>query len=95
MPRTSALLRESIMKRLTTIHVSTQRGWHGGEGQARLLVRGLSARGHRCVILAREGGAFAERMGSEGFEVERIAGSGAGFERCCTRADCCEHCAPT
>ena len=72
-------LRESIMKRLTTIHVSTQRGWHGGEGQARLLVRGLTARGHRCVIFARDGGAFVERMGSEGFEVERIAGSGRGI----------------
>ena len=78
-PRKRAPARGPMMKRLTTVHVSTQRGWHGGEGQARLLVRGLLAREHRCVIFARDGGEFAERMEGEGFEVERIGGSGRGI----------------
>lgn len=66
------------MQPLTTIHVSTERGWHGGEEQARLLVQGLAARGHRCVIFARAGGAFAERLECEGFQVLRVAGNGRG-----------------
>ena len=28
---------------LTIVHVSTERGWHGGEEQARLLIQGLAA----------------------------------------------------
>ena len=56
--------------------VSTQRGWHGGEEQARLLAVGIRERGGRCVILARRGGAFAERMSAEGFEVSTFTGGG-------------------
>lgn len=56
--------------------VSTQRGWHGGEEQARLLAVGIRERGGRCVILARRGGAFAERMTAEGFEVSTFTGGG-------------------
>ena len=62
----------------TTVHVSTQRSWHGGEEQARLLIRGLAARGHRCLVLARSGGEFARRMGKEGFEVHCVQGIGRG-----------------
>jgi glycosyltransferase involved in cell wall biosynthesis len=63
---------------LTIVHVSTQRGWHGGEEQARLLIQGLGARGHRCLVMARRGGLFAERMKAERFEVIPQAGSGRG-----------------
>jgi glycosyltransferase involved in cell wall biosynthesis len=56
--------------------VSTQRHWHGGEEQARLLLGGLRRRGCRCVVLARRGGVFAERMAAEGFEVVTFTGGG-------------------
>jgi glycosyltransferase involved in cell wall biosynthesis len=61
---------------LTVALVSTQRRWHGGEEQARLLLDGLRRRGCRCVVLARRGGVFAERMTTEGFEVIAFAGGG-------------------
>ena len=63
---------------LTIAHVSTQRGWHGGEEQARLLCEGLRQRGHRNLIAARQGGEFASRMGGAGFDVHPIIGSGRG-----------------
>jgi glycosyltransferase involved in cell wall biosynthesis len=61
---------------LTVALVSTQRHWHGGEEQARLLAVGLRRRGCRCVVLARRGGAFAARMADEGFEVASFLGGG-------------------
>ncbi len=61
---------------LTVALVSTQRRWHGGEEQARLLAVGLRQRGWRCVIFARRGGDFAERMAAEGFETVAFAGGG-------------------
>ena len=61
---------------LTVALVSTQRDWHGGEEQARLLVLGLRRRGCRCAILARRGGAMAERMAAEGFDVFTFSGNG-------------------
>jgi glycosyltransferase involved in cell wall biosynthesis len=61
---------------LTVVLVSTQRKWHGGEGQARLLARGLRQRGHHCSILARRNGVFAAQMASEGFEVATFSGNG-------------------
>jgi L-malate glycosyltransferase len=61
---------------LTVALVSTQRRWHGGEEQARLLLDGLRRRGCRCAVLARRGGAFAERMTAEGFEVVTFSGGG-------------------
>lgn len=36
---------------LTILHVSTERGWRGGERQVALLTDGLVRRGHRCLIL--------------------------------------------
>ena len=66
------------MTALTIAHVSTQRGWHGGEEQARLLCEGLRKRGHRNLVFARHDGRFAERMLSDGFEVHRLPGSGRG-----------------
>jgi glycosyltransferase involved in cell wall biosynthesis len=67
------------MDHLTIVHVSTQRGWRGGEEQARLLVQGLVMRGHRCVALARSGGAFAGKMNASGCEVFEFAGNGRGL----------------
>ena len=61
---------------LTIALASTQRRWHGGEEQARLLAVGLLRRGCRCVAIARRGGAFAERMAAVGFEVVGISGGG-------------------
>jgi glycosyltransferase involved in cell wall biosynthesis len=61
---------------LRVVLVSTERGWHGGEGQALLLARGLRDRGHVCSIFARRGGLFAERMTAEGFHVTLFPGNG-------------------
>jgi len=61
---------------LTVGLISTERGWHGGEEQARLLLTGLRHRGHRCLVLARRGGAFAERMVRDQFAVCTFPGSG-------------------
>lgn len=61
---------------LSVVLVSTQRKWFGGEEQARLLAAGLRDSGHKCSILARRGGAFAERMADEGFEVATFLGNG-------------------
>ncbi len=59
---------------MTVALVSTQRRWHGGEEQARLLAVGLRQRECRCVVLARHGSPFAERMADEGFEVVTFSG---------------------
>ena len=56
--------------------VSTQRGWGGGEKQAALLARGVRRHGHRCTIVARRRGEFAQRMQEAGFDVRTISGSG-------------------
>lgn len=56
--------------------VSTQEKWYGGEEVAYLLARGLRREGHRVQILARHGGAFAQRMAAEGFDIARFARNG-------------------
>ncbi len=66
------------LRSLTIVHVSTERGWHGGEEQARLLIRGLAACGHRSLIISRRAGAFAERLERDGFQVMQTTGSGRG-----------------
>lgn len=63
---------------LTIAIASSQRQWHGGEEQARLLALGLRQGGCRCVVFARRGGEFARRMAAEGFEVCDFAGRGGG-----------------
>jgi glycosyltransferase involved in cell wall biosynthesis len=56
--------------------VSTQRKWYGGEEEIYLLAQGLRRRNHQVHILARRGGALAERMKAEGFGVGEFAGNG-------------------
>jgi glycosyltransferase involved in cell wall biosynthesis len=65
-----------VVSAYTIAHVSTQRGWHGGEEQARLLCEGLRNHGHRNVIFAKHDGQFAQRMFGAGFEVVPLVGSG-------------------
>ena len=69
---------KSASESLTTVHVSTQRTWHGGEGQAWLLMQGLRRRGHRVVLLAREGGEFAKRASADDFETHTFRRRGRG-----------------
>ncbi len=64
---------------LTIVHISSQKGWRGGEAQIRLLAQGQRARGHRCVVLARAGGALAQRMTREGFAVKLYHGRATGL----------------
>ncbi|MCR4414229.1 MAG: glycosyltransferase [Thermoguttaceae bacterium] len=61
---------------LTVVLVSTPADWGGGEDQARLLAHGLRARGHRCAVLARRGGALATALATDGLEVHEFPGRG-------------------
>lgn len=56
------------MSALTSLHVNTETGWRGGETQTLQLVRGLEARGHRCVLAAQPGGELLQRAGAAGVE---------------------------
>ena len=61
---------------LSTVHVNTERGFGGGESQTLLLARGLSARGHRALVVAPPGSALLERARAAGLPVRAIeAGS--------------------
>jgi L-malate glycosyltransferase len=51
-------------------HLDTGRTWRGGQSQVLLLLRGLAARGHGCLLLA-PGGPLLERARALGFETER------------------------
>ena len=51
------------------LHVNFAPGWRGGERQTVLLMQGLRDLGVQNALLARSGGALAERARSEGFEV--------------------------
>jgi len=56
-------------RRLTILHVDTERGWRGGQRQVLLLARGLQRLGHRNVIVARPGSPLAVRAAAEALEV--------------------------
>ncbi len=62
----------------TIFHLSTEKKWQGGEQQALHLAEGLRQRGHRSVIVARRGGAFAERLQAANFEVHTFGHRGRG-----------------
>jgi L-malate glycosyltransferase len=59
-------------------HISTQRGWNGGEQQAYLLIEGLARRAHETLIVARPDGEFARRMSAAGYHVAPFSGGGRG-----------------
>jgi len=61
---------------LTVAIASTQKGWRGGEEQARLLAEGLREKGDRVIILARRATPFAQRMTDAGFLVHAFSGRG-------------------
>jgi glycosyltransferase involved in cell wall biosynthesis len=37
--------------KMSVLHISTEKGWRGGEQQVKLLTDGLVARGHKCTVL--------------------------------------------
>lgn len=51
------------------LHIDTERGWRGGERQVLWLSQGLSRRGHRSLLAARDGQPLAERARSAGASV--------------------------
>jgi glycosyltransferase involved in cell wall biosynthesis len=61
---------------LSVAIVSTPKNWYGGEEQIALLARGLRRNGHPVHIVARRGGALAQRMRSEDFAVSEFTGNG-------------------
>lgn len=54
---------------LTVLHVNTERTWRGGEQQTLYLLDGLAARGVKNILVAKLGGAMAERARAAGHEV--------------------------
>lgn len=46
---------------MNVLHIDEQLGWRGGEQQTSYLIRGLSKRGHRCVIAGKPGSEFLAR----------------------------------
>jgi glycosyltransferase involved in cell wall biosynthesis len=49
------------------LFISTERGWHGGEEQLRLLITGAISGNHECLIAARESGEFFARAAGNGW----------------------------
>jgi glycosyltransferase involved in cell wall biosynthesis len=58
------------------LHLSTERGWRGGEAQALHLARGLGARGHRCLVAAPPGSPLLERAAASGVEAMALGARG-------------------
>ncbi|MEQ8821064.1 MAG: glycosyltransferase [Sumerlaeia bacterium] len=62
---------------LRILHIDTEKGFRGGEGQVMALMRGLRARAEtgepiRQLLAARRGGELARRAGAEGFDVLEV-----------------------
>jgi glycosyltransferase involved in cell wall biosynthesis len=57
---------------LTIAHVTGETGFSGGEVQLFLLLEGLRARGHRCVLVCPPHGRSAELAQERGFELRRV-----------------------
>jgi glycosyltransferase involved in cell wall biosynthesis len=60
-------------RRLTVLHLNTERGWRGGENQTLQLVRGLRGRGHTALLACQKGGRLEERARSEGVPCEALS----------------------
>ena len=63
----------SRLKRLTVLHVDTERGWRGGERQALWLAEELARRGHRSIVAVRPGEPLAARAKEAGLAVVTCA----------------------
>lgn len=55
--------------RMKILHIDTEKGFRGGEGQVMTLLRGLAARGIDQALMAAEGEELARRASAEGFDV--------------------------
>lgn len=66
---------------VSVLHLDAGRQWGGGQNQARLLMRGLAARGVRQLMLCPAGSPTEERLRSEGLPVEGISWSGPADPR--------------
>jgi L-malate glycosyltransferase len=56
-------------RRLTVLHVDTERGWRGGERQALWLAERLVRDGHRSIMAVRPGEPLAQRAAKSGLPV--------------------------
>jgi len=70
---------ESQSRRLRVLLFSTQMGWGGGEEQARLTVRGLSASSCDVLTVAPAGSALGDHLRRSGFPVCAVARRGRGM----------------
>jgi glycosyltransferase involved in cell wall biosynthesis len=57
------------------VHVNIARGYRGGERQTELLLAGLASRNVSQALVARRGGALAQRVAERGIEVRQVGGS--------------------
>jgi glycosyltransferase involved in cell wall biosynthesis len=55
-------------------HINVARGFRGGERQTELLIRELHARGIRQRLIARRGGALAQRLAGLGIGIREVSG---------------------
>lgn len=69
------------MSLISVLHLDAGRQWGGGQNQARLLMRGLAARGIRQLMLCPAGSPTEERLRSEGLPVEGIPWRGPADPR--------------
>ncbi len=74
-PENSRLAPHNSRLFVKILYISTERGWHGGEEQLRLLAEGARRKGHECRIAARASGRFAARMQGAGFPMILLPGS--------------------
>ena len=60
----------------TILHLNTETGWRGGEAQTLHLVRGLQARGYRCIVAGPRQGELLSRAAAEGLAIVPLAARG-------------------
>ncbi|MEE9218117.1 MAG: glycosyltransferase [Acidobacteriota bacterium] len=60
-------------RRLTVLHLNTERGWRGGENQTFHLAQGLRRRGHTAILVCQKGGRLEERARREGIPCHALS----------------------
>ncbi|MFC1511943.1 glycosyltransferase [Candidatus Latescibacterota bacterium] len=60
------------MRTLTIAHIDSELSWRGGQKQVIELIRGLSQRGQRNLLICRRGSKIAEKAETEGIDVTYI-----------------------